>query len=398
MGNDTKTLLIPPAAPIVFPMKIISDTMAGGWLAMTGRKSPWGGGNQGGEETAPEGSDSASGAGGGGEDVPPSGPRNPWHQPSSDTPPRRSATIEDILRSRLSGGGGGGPGFPRLPERPGGKSWAPLIVGALLVAGLLFSSTHMLSPKEQGIVTTFGKYSRTIQSGVSLTFPWPVESVSIEDVTSIKRDNIPDTDGEKLMLTSDQNLVDFSYIVRWRIKDLKLFKFQLDDPRDTVKEVAEAAMRASVAEVSLKDVMGGSGRGLIQQAVSKRMQDILDAYRSGIYVEGVDIKKANPPPRVNDAFQRVSAAQQDANREITSARAWANQVILRAEGDAAEFDKVYSQYKLSPVVTKRRLYYETMERVLSNNDKVVIEANGVTSYLPLPVVNRSTPAPAQGGQ
>ncbi len=301
----------------------------------------------------------------------------------------------------LGGGTGGGPTFPKLPERADGKSWAPLIIGGLLVAWLLFSTTHMLGPKEQGIVTTFGKYSRTIGSGLSLTAPWPIENVRVADVTSIKRENIPEADGEKLMLTSDQNLVDISYIVRWNIKDLKLYTFQLDDPDDTVKEVAEAAMRASVAEVPLKDAMGGSGRDFIQRSVSARMQSILDAYHSGILIQGVDIKKANPPAKVNDAFQKVSAAQQDANKDISNAQAWAQQVIARAQGDAAEFDKVYAQYKLAPEVTKRRLYYETMERVLANNEKVVTGSNGVQSYLPLSEVKRMTtpaPTPSQGGQ
>ena len=397
---------------------------------MAGRKSPWGGGNDGGDEPASAGpgqADGGSDSGGdpGGDrpdndgppaDTPadkPKGPRNPWLPPSGAAPPRRSAGMEDILRpgtKRGGGGGGGGwgsgPGFPKLPERANGKSWVPLIIGGLLVAWLLFSTTHMLGPKEQGIITTFGKYSRTVGSGLSLTAPWPIESVRIEDVTSIKRENIPEADGEKLMLTSDQNLVDISYIVRWNIKDLKLFTFQLDDPNDTVKEVAEAAMRASVAEVPLKDAMGGSGRDFIQRSVSARMQSILDAYHSGILIQGVDIKKANPPAKVNDAFQKVSAAQQDANKDISNAQAWAQQVIARAQGDAAEFDKVYAQYKLAPEVTKRRLYYETMERVLANNETVVVESNGVQSYLPLSEVRRMTaptpapsaPTPSQGGQ
>ena len=98
---------------------------------------------------------------------------------------------------------------------------------------------------------------------------------------------------------------------------------------------------------------------------------------------GVEVKKADPPTKVIGAFQQVTAAQQDAERDRSNARAWAQQLLARAQGDAAAFDKVYEQYKLAPEVTKRRMYYETMERVLANNDKVVVEANGVTPYLPL---------------
>jgi len=102
----------------------------------------------------------------------------------------------------------------------------------------------------------------------------------------------------------------------------------------------------------------------------------------------VEIKKADPPQKVIDAFQKVTAAQQDAQREQSNAQAWAQQVTARAQGDATAFDKVYEQYRLAPEVTRRRMYYETMERVLSNNEKVIVAAPGVTTYLPLPEVKR----------
>jgi membrane protease subunit HflK len=118
------------------------------------------------------------------------------------------------------------------------------------------------------------------------------------------------------------------------------------------------------------------------------MQQVLDAYRSGIAIQGVQIKKTDPPSEVEDAFKDVSAAQQEAQGYVNQAEAVAQQVLARAQGDAASFDKVYAQYKLAPEVTRRRMYYETMERVLRKTDKVVIEAPGVTSYLPLPEINK----------
>lgn len=275
-----------------------------------------------------------------------------------------------------------------MPQRPNGKSWFPLAIGGVVLVWLFMSVTHMVGPKEEGIVTMLGKYSRTIEPGVTMTLPWPIESVTVTDVTSIKRDTIPDNDSEKLMLTEDQNLIDLSYLVRWNIKDLKLYSFQLADPDQTVREVAEAAMRASIAEVPLTEALGGSGRAQVEQNVRQRMQAILDAYRSGVMIQGVEIKKADPPTKVVGAFQRVTAAQQDAQRDLSNAQAWAQQLLARAQGDAAAFDKVYEQYRLAPEVTRRRMYYETMERVLANNDKVIVEAGGVTSYLPLPEVRR----------
>jgi membrane protease subunit HflK len=395
-------------------MKTIVSGLTGGVLAMAGRRSPWGGGDKGGEEPGDGVGEVESGSGGdnhapeGGGDAPePSrGPRNPW-LPPSETPPRRSPSIDDIFRAkdpRKARGGGGG-GFPRLPQRPGGKSWFPVIVGAIVLLWIAFTTMHMVGPKEQGIVTTFGKYTRTVGPGVSLTLPWPIQSVAVTDVTSIKRYTIPEGEAEKLMLTSDQNLVDLSYLVRWNIKNLKLYTFQLDDPDQTVREVAEAAMRASIAEVDLRDAMGGAGRAMIEQNVRARMQAVLDAYHSGVIIQGVEIKKADPPGKVIAAFQAVTAAQQDAQRDISNAQAWAQQLTARAQGDAAAFDKVYEQYKLAPEVTKRRMYYETMERVLAGNDKVIAPANGVTSYLPLPELRRkpaeqatASPSPSpQGG-
>ena len=399
--------------------------IARGIRLMTERKSPWGnaGGSGGdkspdsggvpqGEVTPPTGETESPAPEGetppaeapSSEASPPRGPRSPWNT-RRDAPPRRPASIEDIFRGRPSGDGLGSPsgsgptaggllgsgGAFRLPPRANGKSWAPLLLGGFAALWLISSSTHQLGSTEQGIVTTFGKYSSTIGPGVSLTLPWPIQTVAVTDVTSIRRDSIPDGEAEKLMLTSDQNLVDFSYLVRWNIKNLKLYTFQLDDPDNTVREVAEAAMRASVSEVPLNDVMGGAGRSEIELAVRQRMQAILDAYHSGVLIQGVDIKKADPPAKVVAAFQQVTVAQQGAQRDMSNAQAFAQQVIARAQGDAASFDKVYAQYKLAPEVTRRRMYYETMERVLSNNDKVIMEGN-TTSYLPLPEARRRGPS------
>lgn len=148
-------------------------------------------------------------------------------------------------------------------------------------------------------------------------------------------------------------------------------------------------MRASVAEHDLDSVFSGAGRADIEQRVTARMQALLDAYRSGIAVQGVQIRKTDPPQKVEEAFKNVSAAQQQAQSAINQSEAIAQQVLARAQGDAAAFDKVYAQYKLAPEVTRRRMYYETMERVLRQTDKTVVEAPGVTPYLPLPALRRT---------
>jgi membrane protease subunit HflK len=374
-------------------------------LAMAGKRSPWGKQPDGEEPAEPEGEPETPPTG---EDTP-RGPRNPWLPGGgSDDRGRRSPNIEDIFKQRggpegpKRGLGGGGPGF-RLPQRPGGGSWFPVAIGLIVIAWLGFSTVHQVAPREQAIVTTFGKYSRTLSPGLNMTLPWPIQKVEVENVTGIRLERIPDGTAEKLILTGDQNLVDLSYLIRWSIKDLKLYEFQLADPDETLREVAEAAMRAQVAEHELDSVLSGAGRADIEQAVRTRMQAILDAYRSGIAVQGVEIQKTDPPERVVEAFKDVSAAQQDANTAMNQARTYEQQVLAQAQGAAASFDKIYEQYKLAPEVTRRRLYYETMERVLSKTDKTIVESGGVTPYLPLPELRRRAQAapasaPAQGGR
>ena len=252
------------------------------------------------------------------------------------------------------------------------------------------------------MVQTFGAYTRTLDSGLKFTAPFPIETVDVVDVEGVRAVQIPGSQARaKLILTGDQNLVDLSYIVRWNIKNLEQFKFRLAEPEETVNEVAEAAMRATVAEKTLDETFSGQGRAEIELAVRERMQRVLDRYRAGINVLGVEIDKADPPSEVVDAFRDVSVAEQNADAARNQARGYAQQVIANAQGEAEAFDKVYEEYRLAPEVTRRRLYYETMERVLSQTDKTIVETDNVTPYLPLPEVNRrrsTTVTPAQPAQ
>ena len=341
------------------------------------KNSPWGNG--------PGNGSGDSGKGSGGDD----GPRNPW-QPGGSAPQggKRTSNIEDLFRGRGKGGGGGfGGGFGGLPKRPNGKSYVPIIIVVIVLLWIAMTSIHRVSPQERGVVTFFGSYSRTVDSGMHFTLPSPIESFELVDVNNIRTNDIPAGGGANLILTGDQNLVDLAYSVRWSIKDPELFLFQLAKPQETIIEAAEASMRAGIAEVTLDDAIG-AGRTEVEQSVEQRMQALLDSYRSGVQVQGVAIKKADPPAEVNDAFKAVSAAQQEAQTFLNEARAYAQQLTAQAQGEAASFDKVYEEYRLAPRVTRRRMYYETMERVLSKIDKTIIEARGVTPYLPLPEIKR----------
>jgi len=374
-------------------------------LAMAGKRSPWG------KPGDKQPDDGESSAGGEPEATPPKdedqprGPRNPWLPGGgSEDRGRRSANIEDLFKQRgpegpKRFGGPGGPKF-RLPTGPGGRSLFPIALGLVALAWIGFSTVHQVAPREQAIVTTLGKYSRTFNPGLNFSLPWPIERVEVENVSGIRLEQIPDGTAQKLILTGDQNLVDVSYLIRWSIKDLELFKFQLADPEETLTEVGEAAMRASVAEHDLDRVLSGAGRADIEQAVRTRMQAILDGYRSGIVVQGIEIQKTDPPEQVVEAFKDVSAAQQDAAAAMNVARTYEQQLLAKAQGDAAAFNKIYEEYRLAPEVTRRRLYYETMESVLGKTDKTIVESGGVTPYLPLPEVRRRAQqaAPPAGGR
>jgi membrane protease subunit HflK len=252
---------------------------------------------------------------------------------------------------------------------------------------------HRIAPEERGVVTRFGRYSHTLESGISLTLPSPIDRVTKVDVENIRNIDLGSTGTETLMLTGDQNIIDIAYSVRWNISDPERYLFELANTDETIREVAESAMRAALAGATLDEAIG-EGRGEIEGRVQERMQQVLNGYRAGVRIQGVAIKQADPPQAVNDAFKDVSAAQQQAQSYINDARAYALQLTAKAQGEATAFDKVYEQYRLAPDVTRRRMYYETMERVLQGVDKTIIEAPGVTPYLPLPQVQKSVPKAA----
>ena len=253
---------------------------------------------------------------------------------------------------------------------------------------------HRIAGEERGVVTRFGRYSHTLTPGIGLTLPSPIDRVQKVNVTDIREINLGSAAEETLMLTGDQNIIDIAYQVRWNIRDPEQFLYELAEPEDTIRQVAESAMRQIISQVSLQDAMGAA-RGTIEARVQEEMQQTLDAYRSGVTIQGIAVRQADPPAQVNEAFKQVTAAQQAAQSDINQANAYALQLRQIAQGEATAFDKVYEQYKLAPEVTKRRMYYETMERILRNVDKTIVETPGVTPYLPLGEVRRS--APRSGG-
>lgn len=354
-------------------------TIFSGWRArigiMTsdGPKNPWGPGN--GPGGGGDGGDDNKGGG---------GPRNPWSVPPTGRrgTPGPSA-LDELLRRARGGGGGGGGGRPGIPGAPGPRALWGIGAGLIILAWLLLTCVHPIGPQQRGVVTWFGRYAGTLDPGIGITLPAPIAEVQRVDVRKVRIENFPESgDAENLMLTNDRNIINLSFSVRWNVTSPENFVFQIADPQTTLRATAESAMREVVANMKFDQAIG-TGRTRIGVLVQERMQRILDDYRSGMQVQGVTVNRAVPPNAVNDAFKDVTAAQQDAGTARTAARGYAQQLIAQAEGDAGAFDKVYAQYKLAPEVTRRRLYYETMEQVLSKTDKTIVEPSSVIPYLPL---------------
>jgi modulator of FtsH protease HflK len=347
-------------------------------------KGPWdppasGGGGEAPKADLPDGSEK------------PARPSNPWEPNGAEQGKARGPSLEELFRRR--GGKGGGGGFSGLPPRADGKSWWPLIAGGLALVWISFTSVHRIGPEQEGVITTLGSYSRTVAPGFAFTVPAPLGRLEKVDTKQIRTTSVGSVraNSENLVLTKDQNLVDMAYDIRWSIKDPELYLFQLDQPNQSVQEVGESAMRAVIANFNLIQAIGGS-RSEIEAQVRQRMQAILDEYRSGVVVRSIAIREADPPAEVNDAFREVNAAQQRRESYMNEARAYASRVTELAKGETAEFDKIYEQYKTAPEVTRRRIYYETMEQVLGKVDKTVVESGGVTPYLPLPEIQRRAAA------
>ncbi len=341
--------------------------------------SPWGG------------NDGDDGAKSGGDDP---GKGSPWMPPrvpggggkgGGGGGPRRPQGLDDLLKR--------GPFGPGMPQMPGGKRMWLLIGGGLVALWAVATSINILDAGEEGVVTRLGSYSRTVGPGFNFTLPSPIERLETVSTLEIRTIDIPDGTAQNLVLTGDANIINLAYTVRWNVRDPERFLFQLENSEGTVRDAAESAMRATIANFTLAQAIG-SGRNEIETQVQERLQSILDAYNSGVRIEGVAIRDSAPPTEVEEAFNRVNAARQEAESYQNNARAYAQQVVQQAQGGAAAFDRIYEEYRLAPDVTRRRLYYETMEQVLAPSEKTVVQSGGTVPYLSLPDVRRRAPQPA----
>jgi membrane protease subunit HflK len=366
---------------------------------------PWGGGgnNQGGGNQ-----------GGGNRDNENGGGRRP---PEGDGP--QIPDIDDLMKKgqdqlRVLMGGRGGQGGGGQNGGSVGGSGGPGVSRGAVLAGLGlavlawgFTSFYSVKPEEKSVELFLGKYSATGEPGLNFA-PWPLVTAEVLPVTNEQTEEIPGRGTDGLMLTGDENIVDIDYQVVWNISDPAQFLFNLRDPRETIRAVSESAMREIIAQSELAPILNRD-RGVITDRLQESIQVTLDTYNSGVNIVRVNFDGADPPEEVKDAFREVQSASQERDRLEKQADAYSNRVtagargeaaqileeaeayrarvVNEAEGEASRFSAVLTEYQKAPEVTRKRLYLETMEEVLGDIDKVIIDeqsgGSGVVPYLPL---------------
>ena len=300
----------------------------------------------------------------------------------------------------------------------------PVVLAALAI--WLLTGTYMVGPDEVGVVRTFGEHTRVAQSGLNWHFPVPIETVNTPKVTEVKRVEIGfrtlrngqyrTVEKESLMLTGDENIVDAEMIVQYKIKDPVAYLFNIVEPELTVREAAEASLRTVVGRNKIDETLT-TGKFTIQEETKFQLQSILDLYESGIHVVAVQLQDVSPPKEVIGAFKDVASAKEDKNRMVNQAEGYRNDLIpkargeaeamirdaegfresriKRAEGDAAKFTTILQEYRKAKSITEKRLYLETMEKVLPGIEKIIIPDKDSGNILNLLNLN---PGTEKGGQ
>jgi membrane protease subunit HflK len=325
---------------------------------------------------------------------------------------------QERLRVLMGGRGGGSGGAGNDGGDGPGLTKGTVLLGVLGLVGLwAFASFYTVRPEEQSVVLFLGEYASTGNPGLNFA-PWPLVTYEVVNVTSERTENVGGgrAGNDGLMLTTDANIVDIEFQVVWNINDPAKLLFNIRDPQLTVQAVSESVMREIIAASNLAPILNRD-RGLIADTAREGIQATLNEYDSGITVVRVNLESADPPREVIDSFREVQAAEQERDRLERQADAYANRVVAEARGEAAQvleeaegyrarvvneaigqasrFSAVLEEYVKAPEVTRRRLYLETMENVLGNVDKIILdqslsgsENGGVVPYLPLNELRR----------
>ncbi|PKM11018.1 MAG: FtsH protease activity modulator HflK [Gammaproteobacteria bacterium HGW-Gammaproteobacteria-10] len=344
------------------------------------------------------------------------GKKDPWSGRNDEKNPpdldEAIRSLQDKLGGLFGGGGGGG------NKSPGNtmKTFGFLVGGAVILWGL--SGFYIVDEGNNGVVTRFGKYTETTQAGLNWHLPAPIEQVSIVNIMKNRTIEVGYRGGgggdliagsvprEALMLTKDENIVDVRLAVQYQVKDAKQFLFNVVNPAETLKQVTESAERGVVGS-SKMDFVLTEGRSEVVAQIKQEVQQVMDAYGAGILVTSVNLQDAQPPEPVQAAFEDAIKAREDEQRLINEAEAYSNdvvpkargaaarksqeaegykeQVIARAQGEASRFTNLWTEYKKAPEVTRKRLYIETIQSVLSKTNTVMVDVKGGNNLLYLPL-------------
>jgi membrane protease subunit HflK len=382
---------------------------------MADNNSPWG----------PKG---GSGGNGNGNSPWGNGPKGSGGKKPGGSGTDRSADLDNVIEGfktrvksggpRRPNGGGGGGGAPNFKVGPFGPLGIALAIGAVL---MISTSVYTVDQTERALVLRFGDYSRTAGPGLNFKLPSPIETTYKQETQIIQQMEIGGNDASSLMLTGDENIVDIDFTVLWRIDDLADYYFEVENPEGAVRAVAESAMREVIGRSDLEGIIT-TDRLAITTSVRDLMQQTLNEYKAGVRVVEVQLQKADAPDQGNvvDAFRDVVDAAQERETTINQATAVQNDVVPRARGRAAEilqqaeayrdsviaeaegeaerFNLIYQEYRLAPVVTRQRMYLETIEEVYAPAEKIILDSDagsGVIPYLPLDKLGSNTP---RGGQ
>ncbi len=373
---------------------------------------------------------------------------DPWGNPKKDDrskgqgkeqgkeqgPPDLDEVVRDI-RNKLNGvfggkkgggrggnSGGNGNGGNTVQFPTGGSSGASGIVGLVVIALLgwvAYDSTYIIQPAERGVVQRFGQYVHTMEPGLNFYLPRPIGTVTRVDVdqsrdieigyrsnTAGRSTRSANVGSEALMLTRDENIVEVQFAVQYRIKSASDYVFAVRDPDITLREATESAVREIVGKSNMDFVLT-DGRAEIVSRVEDLIQEIVDRYETGLEVTSVNMQDAQPPTQVQHSFDDAVKAREDEQRLINEAEAYFNdiiprargasarmveeanayreQVVAQAEGEAQRFEQILTEYEKAPVVTRQRLYLETMESVMASSSKVMVDVEGGNNMMYLPL-------------
>ena len=338
--------------------------------------------------------------------------KDPWNSGGQQPP-----DLEEVFRNvnnrlrAIFGGGGSGGGDKNSSGGGAGGLLAIIVIAALLWTA--WDSVHIVDEAEQGVVLRFGSYNRTLTPGINLTLPRPFETM-----TAVNVSNVRSIEDRGHMLTQDENLVEFIYKIQYRIASAQDFLFKIRLPETTIKDAGESALRESVGTNKLDAILEGTKRELVRIETQRVLQETLDRYEAGIQITEFNLVDVNVPAQVREAYSDVIRAREDRERFIEEARVHANSVVPEARGQAARitqeaegykeatvaqangeaqrFTLVYQQYERAPEITRKRLYLETMEAIMSRTNKVLLDAdsNGNIMYLPLDQMGSGTGTPS----